>query len=61
MDYKEKLEKYFITLGLTFENLGESAWVINDTEKGLENVMVLVRRASSHHPCQPDESPEKKS
>jgi hypothetical protein len=42
MDYKEKLEKYFITLGLTFENLGESAWVINDSEKGLENVMILL-------------------
>jgi hypothetical protein len=42
MDYKEKLEKYFITLGLTFENLDETAWVINDSEKGLENVMVLL-------------------
>jgi len=38
----EKLESYMINLDLTFEEVGENTWIINDTEKGLEQIIVMV-------------------
>lgn len=37
-----KLEGYMINLSLTFEEVAENTWVINDEEKGLEQVVLLL-------------------
>jgi hypothetical protein len=37
-----KLEGYLINLSLTFEEVAENTWVINDEEKGLEQVVLLL-------------------
>lgn len=37
-----KIESYLINLGVTYEEVTEGTWVINDDEKGLEQVVVLV-------------------
>ena len=42
MGTQERVEKFLYELTLTFESVGEGAWVINDAEKGLQNVVVLV-------------------
>jgi len=39
---KAKIEGYMINLSLTFEDVGDNAWVIKDAEKGLENVIVFA-------------------
>ena len=38
---KEKIESYMTKLSLSFSEVAENTWVINDTEKGLENVFVV--------------------
>lgn len=42
MTSTSKLESYLINLGMTFEELNENTWVINDSEKGIERVVVIV-------------------
>ena len=42
MSDTQKLESYMINLGLTYEDLGDGSWLINDDEKGLEQVVVMV-------------------
>ena len=42
MTSKEKIEGYLINLGLTFEEIGTASWIINDDEKGLEQVIIFV-------------------
>ena len=37
-----KIESYMINLGLTFEEVGENTWIINDEKSGLEQVLVLI-------------------
>ena len=37
-----KIESYLLSLSLTYEEVGDRTWVINDDEKGLENVLVIV-------------------
>ncbi len=39
---KDKLEGYMIKLSLNFEEISENTWLINDLDKGLENVVVLA-------------------
>ena len=39
---KEKLEGYMLKLSLNYEEISENTWLINDINKGLENVVVLV-------------------
>jgi hypothetical protein len=39
---KEKIEGYLINLGLSFENVEDNSWLINDGEKGLEQILVLL-------------------
>lgn len=39
---KEKIEGYLINLGLSFENVDAKTWLINDEEKGLEQVVVIL-------------------
>ncbi len=40
MNIKEKLENYFIELGISFESKGENLWVITDDAKNLQKVIV---------------------
>ena len=42
MSAQDRVEKFLFELMLTFENIEEGAWVINDEDKGLQNVVVLV-------------------
>ena len=37
-----KIESYLLSLSLTYEEVGDQTWVINDDEKGLENVLVIL-------------------
>ena len=39
---KDKLEGYMLKLSLNYEEISENTWLINDINKGLENVVVLV-------------------
>ena len=41
MDEQSKVENYLINLGITFEQIDSTSWVINDEEKGLEQVAVI--------------------
>ncbi|MAG13498.1 MAG: hypothetical protein CMN78_02760 [Spirochaetales bacterium] len=42
MSANTKIEGYMINLGLTFEQIDESSWIINDEDKGLEQVAVIA-------------------
>ena len=42
MSIKEKIDGYLIKLGLSYRELAENTWIINDDEKGLENVVVIA-------------------
>lgn len=39
---RDKIERYMINLSLTYEELGESIWRVEDPEKGLGNVFVYA-------------------
>lgn len=39
---REKIERYMINLSLTYEDLGENIWLIEDPEKGLGHVFVYA-------------------
>ena len=41
MTNSEKLEGYMINLSLSYESVDETTWVINDEEKGIENLIVM--------------------
>ena len=41
MSANTKIEGYMINLGLTFEQINENSWIINDEDKGLEQVAVI--------------------
>ena len=41
MNAKEKLEGYFIRLGLTYQNIGEDTWVVQDSEAGDYQIVVV--------------------
>jgi hypothetical protein len=38
----DKVRSYLVDLGLSFEEIGENTWLINDEEKGLKNLVVMV-------------------
>ena len=38
----DKVRSYLVDLGLSFEEVGEKTWLINDEEKGLKNLIVMV-------------------
>ena len=42
MSEKSHVESYMINLSLSFDEIGENTWLINDAEKGLEQVVVIV-------------------
>ena len=37
-----KIEGYMLSLSLTYETVEDGTWLINDDEKGLENVLVIL-------------------
>ena len=37
-----KIEGFLLSLSLTYETVDDGTWVIDDEEKGLENVMVML-------------------
>ena len=41
MDSQSKVESFLINLDITYEQIEESSWVVNDEEKGLESVAVI--------------------
>jgi hypothetical protein len=41
MSANAKVEGYMINLGLTFEEIDENSWIINDEENGLESIAVI--------------------
>jgi len=42
MEAKEKLEGYFIKLGLTYQQIAEGTWVVTDDDAGVHQVVVMV-------------------
>jgi hypothetical protein len=42
MSANAKVEGYMINLGMTFEEIDENSWIINDEENGLEQVAVII-------------------
>jgi hypothetical protein len=42
MNSNAKVEGYMINIGLSFEEIDENSWIINDDESGLEQVAVFV-------------------
>jgi hypothetical protein len=38
----DKVRSYLVDLGFSFEEVGENTWLINDEEKGLRNLIVMV-------------------
>lgn len=42
MDAKDKLEGYFIKLGLTYQQIAEGTWVVTDDDAGVHQVVVMV-------------------
>jgi hypothetical protein len=37
-----KIERFLINLGLTFEEVDENTWIINDEKSGLEQILVFL-------------------
>ncbi len=42
MSGEEKVRSYLVDLGLTHEEVGDKTFLINDQEKGLENLVIMV-------------------
>ena len=42
MDAKQKLEGYFIKLGLTYQQIADGTWVVTDDAAGVHQVVVTV-------------------
>lgn len=42
MDIKEKLEGYFIELSVPYEAKDDGLWIVNDEDKGVENLIVTA-------------------
>jgi len=41
MNAKDKLEGFFIKLGLTYQQIAEDTWVVTDEESGVHQVVVM--------------------
>jgi hypothetical protein len=42
MAIKEKVERFLVDLGLSYNEQGENIWIVYGEEKGLENFIVMV-------------------
>lgn len=38
----DKIEGYLINLGITFEEVAENTWLVNDSDKGIEQVFIIA-------------------
>ena len=38
----EKVENYLVTLGISYESIGEKTWLVNDEDKGLGQVVIMT-------------------
>jgi hypothetical protein len=39
---KERIERYLITLAINYEQVSDDVWIVNDTDKGLNQLIVFV-------------------
>ena len=39
---REKIEGYILKLSLTYREAGKSSWIIQDSEKGIEDLVVIL-------------------
>jgi hypothetical protein len=39
---QEKIESYLVKLSLTFQPGGPGSWIVQDAQKGLENLLILL-------------------
>jgi hypothetical protein len=42
MKSRDKIEGYLVDLSYNYEELGENTWLVDDADKGLRNLVVLV-------------------
>ena len=42
MVMEDKIEGYLVRLSLSYKKIGNNSWLINDDEKGLENVVIVI-------------------
>jgi len=42
MTSREKIESYLLKLSLSFEKAGHDSWIIKDSDKGIDNLLVLL-------------------
>ena len=42
MTSREKIESYLLKLSLSFEKAGPDSWVIKDSDKGMDNLLVML-------------------
>jgi hypothetical protein len=42
MSPRDRIESYLVKLSLTFQNAGDSTWVVRDAQKGLENLLIVL-------------------
>jgi hypothetical protein len=42
MQLSDKLERYMLDLGLSYEDQGDNVWIVVGTEKGTENIIVVL-------------------
>jgi hypothetical protein len=42
MSDADKLRSYLVDLALSFEEVGDNTWLVNDDEKGLKNLVIMV-------------------
>lgn len=42
MNDADRVRSYLVDLALSFEEVGENTWLVNDDEKGLKNLVVMV-------------------
>ena len=42
MNPKEKIESYLVKMSLTFQEVAPGSWIVRDTSKSLENLLVIL-------------------
>jgi hypothetical protein len=42
MSPHDKIESYLVKLSLTFQAAGDGTWVVRDSQKGLENLLIVL-------------------
>ncbi len=42
MSPRDKIESYLVKLNLSFQTAGPNTWVVRDSQKGLENLLIVL-------------------